>query len=137
MAFIPLKKLDGKEMSLPIASAGSLVKGSLAKMSSGYLVVGAAGDNEVEYVSNETAAGNGTNGGVKANVTVIDETIQFQALCDTTPVQASHVGLDVDIGTAGASLDLTGTTDKVFHIDAIYSAADKLVIGHFNKPGLA
>lgn len=137
MAFTPLNRADGKEISLPVAAAGSLVKDSLAKMSSGYLVVGASGDNEVEYLATETVAGNGTNGGVYANVIVLDETIRILALCDTTPVQATHVGLDVDIGTAGAALDLTGTTDKVFHIDSIYSAANKLVVGHFNKPGLA
>jgi hypothetical protein len=32
---------------------------------------------------------------------------------------------------------LTATTDKVFHINEIVSAANKIVRGKFNKPALA
>ena len=137
MAFIPRKFEDGKVMSLPVAAAGALVKGSLAKMSSGYLIVGAAGDNEVNYVSLETVSGNGTDGGVSARVLPIDEVIEWEVLTTTGLAQASHVGNDYDIATGGATIDLAATTDKVFHIDAILNATDLIATGHFNKPGIA
>lgn len=134
--FIPLIKYDGKTKELAMGSGASVVKGSHCKMSGGYLVSGAAGDNEAEYIALETKTNSGAAGAAYALVLEIDETIQFEAECATTPVQATHVGNDYDFSTA-ALLDLTATTDKVFHIDQIRNAALKKVVGHFNKPALA
>ena len=131
------KKFDaGKVQSLPVTASSALVRFSLCKMSSGYLVTGAAGDNEVEYVALESITGGTSSGDVYANVLPIDDVIEFEALVSTTPVQATHVGNDYDVETA-ASVDLGNTTDKVFHIDSIKSAADKIVRGRFNKPAIA
>lgn len=122
-------------MSLPVAAAGSLVKGTLCKMASGYLVVAAAGDNETEYLALETIAGNGTDGGVSALVLPLSGDMVFEALCSTTLVQATHVGNDYDLATGGDDVDLGATTDKVFHIDAIKSGTT--CVGRFNKPAIA
>ena len=137
MAFTPKKFDSGKVRTLPMGASAVATKFGHMKFSSGYLVAGAAGDNEAEYISLETKTdATAVAGGTLVDVIPLDETVQFEALCATTPVQATHVGLDVDFSSATA-LDLTATTDKVFHIDAIVNAADKLVSGHFNKPALA
>lgn len=136
MSFVPKRNFEGKAKSLPMGSSVTLTKHSLCKMSSGYLVAAAAGDNEVEYLALETKTNSGSAGAAFALVLPIDETMDFEALCATTPVQATHVGNDYDLGAA-ASLDLTATTDKVFHVDSIKSAADKIVRGRFNKPAIA
>lgn len=136
MSFKPLRKHSGKEVLLPVTASATLTKFSTCKMSSGYLVAGAAGDDEVEYIALETVTGGSSDGDVYALVLRIDETIEFLASTGTTPVQATHVGNDYDLGSA-AALDLTATTDKVFHIDSIVDATNKLVIGRFNKPALA
>ena len=137
MAFTPIRGYEGKEMSLPVAAAGALVKGTLCKMSSGYLIVGAAGDNEVEYLALQTVSGNGTDGGVSALVLPLEDSMQFEGLTTTGLAQASHVGNDYDVATGGATVDLAATTDKVFHIDSIKSAADLIAVGRFNKPAIA
>lgn len=134
--FEPKKFDSGKVLNLPITASSALVRFSLCKMSSGYLVTGAAGDNEVEYVCLETVTGGATDGATYADVLPIDDEVEFEALTSATPVQATHVGNDYDI-EAAASVDLGNTTDKVFHIDSIKSAADKIVRGRFNKPAIA
>lgn len=136
MSFRPTKYDSGKVEYLPLGTAAVAVKHAHMKMSSGYLVAGAAGDNEAEYIALETATGGATDGSVYCNVIRIDDVTEFEASTATTPVQATHVGNDYDFASSTA-LDLTATTDKVFHIDRIVSAADKLVSGHFNKPALA
>ena len=136
MSFVPLRSFEGKVMELPMGSSVTVTKNSCCKMSSGYLAAAAAGDNEVEYVALETKTNSGAAGAATAMVLPIGDDMQFEALCATTPVQATHVGNDYDLGAAG-SLDLTATTDKVFHIDSIKSASDKIVVGRFNKPAIA
>lgn len=136
MAFVPIRGFEGKEMELLMGSSSALVKGALAKMTSGYLQVAAAGDNEVEYLALETKS-NTTEGAARASVLPIGGDMQFEALCSTTPVQATHVGNDYDLATDANDVDLAATTDKVFHIDSIKSVADKIVIGRFNKPAIA
>lgn len=136
MSFVPKKRHEGKILELPMGSSVTLTKGSHCKMSSGYLAAGAAGDNEVEYIAMETKTNSGAAGAANALVLKVDDEIEFEALTATTPVQATHVGNDYDFSDA-ATLDLTATTDKVFHIDSIRSATDKIVVGHFNKPALA
>lgn len=136
MSFKEEIKYDGKTRELPMGSGATITKGSHCKMSSGYLVAGAAGDDEAFYIAMETKTNSGAAGAVKGLVLEIDESIQFEALCATTPVQATHVGNDYDFSDA-ATLDLTATTDKVFHVDEIRSTTNKLVLGHFNKPALA
>lgn len=137
MSFKPVKYDSGKVQRLPLGASAVATKYGHMKMSSGYLVAGAAGDNEAEYIALETVTDStAVAGRTLCDCIRIDEVIQFEASTATTPVQATHVGTDVDFSDS-VSLDLTATTDKIFHIDAIKSAADKIVIGHFNKPGLA
>lgn len=137
MSFIPRKFDSGKVKSLPMGASAVAVKSGHMKMSSGYLVAGSAGDNEAEYISLETVTDvTAGAGGTFCAVLPIDEVVEIQATCATTPVQATHVGNDYDFSSS-VLLDLTATTDKVFHIDSILNAADKTVIGHFNKPALA
>jgi len=132
----PKKRYSGKIVSLPVTATTTLTKNNHVKMASGYLVAGAAGDNEVEYIALQTVTGGAADGDVKCDVLVIDSTMEFDVLCGTTPVQATHVGNDYDMAGA-ASIDLTATTDKVFRIDSIINATDKIVRGRFNKPALA
>lgn len=135
--FVPRRYDSGKVVSLPLGASAVATKFGHMKMSSGYLVAGAAGDNEAEYIALETKTdATGVAGSTYVDVIRIDEVIEFDAHTATTPVQATHVGTDVDFSTS-LVLDLTATTDKIFHIDSIVSASDKIVRGHFNKPALA
>ena len=136
MAIRPTKHDSGKVQSLPVTASTALTKHNLVKMSSGYLVAGAAGDNEVEYLALETVTGGSNDGDVECAVLPIDDTTEFEALVSTTPVQATHVGNDYDL-TDATTINLGATTDKVFHIDRISDSANNLVIGRFNKPALA
>lgn len=132
--FIPLERFEGMQRQLPGTSATVVVKGALLKFSSGYLTNASAGDSEVDYLALESKTLAST--GELVEVLAISGDTVFQAECGTTPVQASHVGNDYDL--AGAStIDLTATADKVFRIDSIKNATDKLVIGRFNKPAIA
>lgn len=135
--FKPRRYASGKVMQLPLGADAVATKYGHMKMSSGYLVAGAAGDNECEYIALQTVTdATSVAGRTLVNVIRVDDVIEFEALCATTPVQATHVGNDYDFGSSTA-LDLTATTDKVFHIDEIINATDKLVRGHFNKPAIA
>ncbi len=137
MAFTPKVFDSGKVLQLPLAANAVAKRFGHVKMSSGYLVEGQAGDNEAEYISLETTTDlTGVNAGTYISVIPVDQVIELQALTDITPVQATHVGTDVDFAD-DLSLALGSTTDKIFHIDSIVSAADKIVAGRFNKPGLA
>ena len=137
MSFKPLNFERGKVKALPMTASLAVVKYQHVKMSSGYLADGAAGDNEAEYISLETKTdATAANGGTLLDVILIEDGMRFEALTGTTPVQATHVGNDYDFAGI-SSIDLTATTDKVFHIDEIKDATNKLVIGRFNKPALA
>ena len=119
----------------PFTTGQTFVRGDLLKWSSGYLVVAAEDDDEAEYIAMEAVASSVATG-ILVEVLRITEAIYFHAIFDATPVQATHVGNDYDVKTK-ASLKSAGTTDKVFHIEEIINAADKIVGGHFNKPALA
>ena len=137
MAFTPRDYDSGKAKSLPLAASTTVTKFQHLKFSSGYLVDGASGDNEAEYIALETITdATASDGGTSCKVLPLDGTVTFDALTATTPVQATHVGNDYDFSDLN-TLDLTATTDKVFHIDSIVNATDKIVRGRFNKPALA
>ena len=137
MSFKPVRYDSGKVERLPMGASAVATKFGHIKMSSGYAVAGAAGDNESEYIALQTVTDvTAVVAGTYVEVIRIDDSIQFNATCATTPVQADHVGNDYDFAGA-TTLDLTATTDKVFHIDSIVNATDKIVRGHFNKPALA
>ena len=137
MSFIPKKYDSGKVQRLPLGASAVATKWGHMKMSSGYLVAGAAGDNEAEYIALETVTDStAVAGSTMCDVIPVDDVMEFHANTATTPVQATHVGNDYDFSTS-LVLDLTATTDKVFHIDAIVNATDKVVRGRFNKPALA
>ena len=137
MAFVPKKFDSGKVMLLPLTASDTVTKGELCLMSSGYITGASGGDNEVEYLALETATdATATNGGTLVQVLPIDDVMVFEALCSTTPVQATHVGNNYDL-TDAATVNLAASTDNIFHIDRIVSAADSLVEGRFNKPAIA
>lgn len=135
MAFKPVRFDSGKQVLLPMTASTTLTRHQLCKMSSGYLVAGAAGDNEVQYLVMETKT-SGASDGELCLVLPISDDMEFDALCSTTPVQATHVGNDYDL-TDAATVDLGNTTDKVFHVDSIKDATNSIVRGRFNKPALA
>jgi len=132
--FKPNRYDDGKLTSRPGTAAQEFVKYQLAKMDSGYLVTATAGDDEAEYIIMETVTVATTGDDVL--VLPIEDALEIIATTITTPVQATHVGNDYDLGS-NVALDLTATTDKVFHIEEIYDASNKLVLGKFNKPAIA
>jgi len=132
--FIPLERFEGMQSELPATNSTTFVKGQLAKMSSGYLANAAAGDDEVEYLVDESVVT--TSAGQLVKVTKISDDTVFQAETGTTPVQATHVGNDYDLASS-STIDLTASTDKVFHIDEIIDASKKFVKGRFNKPAIA
>lgn len=137
MAFKPLTDLRNATLvELPITASTTLTKHNLVKMSSGYLVAAAAGDNEVEYLSLETVTSGATDGATNCLCLAIDGKMEFEALVSTTPVQATHIGNAYDL-TDATTVNLAATTDKVFHIDSIVDATNTLVRGRFNKPALA
>lgn len=137
MSFTPRKFDSGRVLRLPLGSSAVCTRFGHMKMSSGYLVAGAAGDDEASYIGLETTTdATATNGGTFVEVLYLSGIEQIVASTATTPVQATHVGNDYDFAD-NLTLDLTATTDKVFHVDSIFSAADKLVLGRFNKPALA
>lgn len=134
MAFRPKKFDSGKVKLLPLAASTTVTKHQLLKFSSGYLIDAASGDNEVEFIALETVTAAATDGATSCQVLPIDGSIEVEALCGATPVQATHVGTVVDLDSE-LQLNLSGTTDKIFVIEKIVSATDKLVEGRFNKPG--
>lgn len=136
MAFRPKKYDSGKVQLLPLAASTTVTKHQLLKFSSGYLIDAASGDNEVEFVALETVTAAATDGTTLCQVLKIDEVTLFEVLTDNTPVQATNVGNSYDLDSA-LQLDLDATTDKIFFIEKIINATDKLVEGHFNKPAIA
>ena len=115
-------------MELPGTNGVTFVKNGLVKFSSGYLALAAAGDDVVGFLCLEDKVTTATGQLVK--VLPLDGGMRFQALCGTTPVQATHCGNYYDI-TDGVTLDLTGTNDKVFQVEKIVDATAKLVEGRF------
>ena len=136
MAFTPRNNDSGKARDLPLAASTTVTKGQLLKFSSGYLFDAAAGDDEVEFVALEAVTAAATDGETFCNVLPIDDETEFDALCSTTLVQATHVGNSYDL-TDAVTVNLGATTDKVFHIDRIAPGTTTHAIGRFNKPAIA
>lgn len=135
--FTPIKYDSGIVKHLPLGASAVAKRFGHVKYSSGYLVEGVAGDDEVQYISLETTTdATGVAGSTFIDVIPVNEVIDWIALTDITPVQATHVGTDVDFSD-DLTLALGATTDKVFHVDSIFDATNKLVKGRFNKPALA
>ena len=130
MSFIVQNREEGKTVSLPATSATAFTKNNGVKFTSGYLAASASGDASVDFVSMETktsATGDGTD-----NILCyrIDPSVVVHATTGTTPVQATHVGNRYDISAAG-TIDLTATADKIFLVERIINATDKIVEGRF------
>ena len=130
MSFIVQNREEGKTVSLPATSATAFTKNNGVKFTSGYLAASASGDASVDFVSMETktsATGDGTD-----NILCyrIDPSVVVHALASDTPVQATHVGNRYDISAAG-TIDLTATADKIFLVERIINATDKIVEGRF------
>jgi hypothetical protein len=137
MAIKPIRYDSGLVLRLPLAASAAVTKHQLVKYASGYITDAASGDAEVEYVTLEAKTdATASNGGTFVDVLPITDSVQFEVLCSTTPVQATHVGNDYDVSDAN-TIDLAASTDNVFHIDQIASATDNTVIGRFNKPAIA
>lgn len=130
MAFIPKNKEEGKITSLLTTSATAYTKHNGLKFSSGYAVESASGDAFVDFIALETKTSTTGNGADSILALRVDPSVVVIATTGTTPVQATHVGNRYDISAAG-TIDLTATTDKIFLVEKIISAADKLVEGRF------
>jgi len=136
MSFKPVRYDSGKVMRLPMGGSAVATKFGHMKMSSGYLVAGAAGDDEAEYIALQTVTDVTTNdAGTYVEVIRIDDSIQFDATCSAEPSQASQVGNDYDF-TSATVLNIAASTDKIFHVDSLINATDLIVRGHFNKPAV-
>ncbi len=139
MSFIPIRFDSGKTLKGLLLGAGvTATKHKLLKYSAGYLVNAQSGDDETVYLALETVSNAaGAAGAAEVDCLPIDETVQFEALCSTTPVQATHVGNDYNVSD-DATVDLANAADdKVFHIDAIVDASGCIVRGRFNRPAIA
>lgn len=124
---------EGKVTQLPATASTAFTKHDAVKFTSGYLVAAASGDNQVDFISLETktsAAGNGTD---QIKVYRVDPSVVVWATTSVTPVQATHVGNRYDISAAG-TIDLAATTDKIFLIERIIDATNKIVEGRFQNP---
>lgn len=124
---------EGKVAQLPTTSATAFTKHDAVKFSSGYLVAAASGDNQVDYISLETKTSASGNGNDLLKVYRVDPSVVIWATTSITPVQATHVGNRYDISAAG-TIDLAATTDKIFLIDRIIDATNKIVEGRFQNP---
>jgi hypothetical protein len=133
MPFIPVKEEEGKIVELLTTSATSFTKGNGVKFASGYAVEAASGDNQVDYIALETKTSASGNGNDTIKVLRVDPSVVIQATTSITPVQATHVGNRYDISAAG-TIDLAATTDKIFLIDRIIDATNKIVEGRFQNP---
>jgi len=130
MSFIVQNQEEGKTVSLPATASTAFTKNNGVKFTSGYLAASASGDASVDLISMETktsAAGDGTDSVLCYR---IDPSVVVHALASTTPVQATHVGNRYDISAAG-TIDLGNTTDKIFLVERIINATDKIVEGRF------
>jgi hypothetical protein len=138
MAFEPLNdsKLLNDSFEGLMGTGVTATRFKLLKYSSGYFVNAADGDDEAEYLALETKTNSGADGAAVVQVVSLNSNPKFKALCSTTPVQATHVGNDYDLDD-DAIVKLSSTTDKVFHVDYIYDAANSIVVGHFNTPAIA
>jgi len=131
MAFHPQTNEDGKTFRGLTTGSTAFVKGSAVKYTSGYLTAAAAGDASVDYISLETKTSTATDGTDSLLVMRVDPSMTIQANTSITPVQATHVGNRYDLATGVATIDLAATTDKIFIIDRIVNATDKIVEGRF------
>lgn len=133
MSFKPRRFGRGKLERVPLASGVTATKWSLLKTSSGYFTNAAASDPTVEVIARETVTdATSSDGGTWCDVIVIDNTMEIDATCATTPSQASHVGNHYDLSTA-ALLDLANSGDDVFYIRKVIDTTNKIVRGNFNK----
>lgn len=133
MSFFPQNKEDGKVVELLTTSSTAYTKGDAVKYSSGYAVAAASGDNQVDYISLETKTSASGNGNDTIKAYRVDPSVIIRATTSVTPVQATHVGNRYDISAAG-TIDLGNQTDKIFLIDRIIDAANKIVEGRFQNP---
>ena len=134
MAFTPQNKEEGKVFRGLTTASTAFVKGSAVKYVSGYLAAAAAGDASVDYISLETKTSTAVDGSDSLLVLRVDPSIIIHALVSTTPVQATHVGNRYDLATGVASANLAATSDKIFLIDRIINATDRIVEGRFQNP---
>lgn len=133
MSFIPVNKEEGKVGQLPCKGSVAFVKNTGGKFTSGYYDNSASGDNFVDFITLETKTANATDGVTFIQVMRVDPSVVIWATCSTTPVQATHVGNRYDISAVG-TIDLAATTDKIFLIERIIDATNKIVEGRFMSP---
>lgn len=132
--FEPKQFDEGQLVRLEAATGQTFVKGDRAKHSSGYMVVGATDDDECYYIAMDDVVT--TADGEIVEFLRIPKVTIFEALVSATPVLATHVGNVYDL-TGKVTVNLAATTDKVFYIEKIIDATNKLVQGFFMNPALA
>ncbi len=130
MAFIPKSSVEGKEVLLLTTSATAFTKHNAVKYTSGYAAAAASGDGSVDFIALETKTSATGDGSDTLLALRVDPSVVFHVTTGTTPVQATHVGNRYDISAAG-TVDLTATTDKIFLVEKIIDATNKIVEGRF------
>lgn len=116
MSFIPLKKEEGKIVSLLTTGATAFTKHNGVKFTSGYAAAAASGDATVDYVALETKTSAAGDGNDTILCLKVDPSIRFKVTLSTTFVQATHAGNRYDISAAG-TVDLGNSTDKCFLLE--------------------
>ena len=134
MSFVPQSYETGKIVTLPTTGSSTVyTKFDAVKLSSGYAAAAASGDPAVDYIALETKTSAGASGADTVLCLKVDSSMRFRANTGTTPVQATHVGGKYDISAAG-TVDLTaGSGDKLFLVEKIIDATNKIVEGYFQS----
>ena len=131
MAILPQNYDEANLVSLLIG-AETFTKGDMCIFDgSGHMVKASAGGNvPIFYVIMESVAVAPSAGAVEKVFARTISTPIFVADVTTTPTQA-QCGTYVDIVTNAGTLDTAASTDDLFFVEKIISAADKKVQGWF------
>lgn len=130
MAFKPVNQEEAKLVRLQVAATTFTKGDACVHDGSGQMTPATAGNGTaVRYVIAETVATTATAGDMK-DFWVAGPEVRFIADTTTTPTQA-QCGTYVDLVTNAGTLDTAASTDDLFFVEAIHSAANKQVVGYF------
>jgi len=132
MVFTPMRRDGGATRQYLTASSTTITKYQALVFSSGYVTPATSSAAECFLVANEAIT---TAGAAHTAIKCLNTNaacISFEAKTNITPVQATHCGNKYDL-TDGNTVNLSFSTNSVFLVTYIKSAADKLVGGFFVK----
>jgi hypothetical protein len=134
MAFKPLTGADGKTISLGAENAAVFTKHCGVKINTtGYAILAADGDPELEFVSLE-AKTIGASDGEALLCLHVDPSIYFECDLDAA-IDATEVGDTIDIHNS-TTLAPANSTDDVFKITHIVPSCNTKARGYF-MPSIA